>query len=68
MSNDTSPNLPPLKLFYRASGSLLHVASLPSPYGIGDVGPAANRNGGDCAMSPGPIVFPRRCLRQKARC
>ena len=28
---------------YRASGVLLHVASLPSPYGIGDVGPAALR-------------------------
>jgi 4-alpha-glucanotransferase len=26
---------------YRASGVLLHVTSLPSPYGIGDVGPAA---------------------------
>ena len=26
---------------YRASGVLLHIASLPSPYGIGDVGPAA---------------------------
>jgi 4-alpha-glucanotransferase len=26
---------------YRASGVLLHVSSLPSPYGIGDVGPAA---------------------------
>ena len=26
---------------YRAAGVLLHVASLPSPYGIGDVGPAA---------------------------
>src|SRR5580700_11757256 len=26
---------------YRASGVLLHVASLPSPYGIGDLGPAA---------------------------
>src|SRR5262249_14402926 len=26
---------------YRASGLLLHVTSLPSPYGIGDVGPAA---------------------------
>src|ERR1700683_4206550 len=25
----------------RASGLLLHVTSLPSPYGIGDVGPAA---------------------------
>jgi 4-alpha-glucanotransferase len=26
---------------YRASGVLLHITSLPSPYGIGDVGPAA---------------------------
>jgi 4-alpha-glucanotransferase len=26
---------------YRASGVLLHVTSLPSRYGIGDVGPAA---------------------------
>src|SRR5246127_5116825 len=26
---------------YRASGVLLHVTSLPSAYGIGDVGPAA---------------------------
>jgi 4-alpha-glucanotransferase len=26
---------------YRASGVLLHVTSLPSPYGIGDMGPAA---------------------------
>ena len=28
---------------YRASGVLLHVTSLPSPYGIGDVGPAARQ-------------------------
>src|SRR6187551_3530403 len=26
---------------YRASGVLLHVTSLPSPYGIGDIGPSA---------------------------
>src|SRR5689334_16121912 len=26
---------------YRASGVLLHVTSLPSPYGVGDIGPAA---------------------------
>ena len=32
------PSFPPR---YRASGVLLHVASLPSPYGIGDLGPAA---------------------------
>ena len=33
--------LPPFPAQYRASGLLLHVTSLPSPYGIGDVGPAA---------------------------
>src|ERR1700745_1147048 len=32
---------PPFPAGYRASGLLLHVTSLPSPYGIGDVGPAA---------------------------
>jgi 4-alpha-glucanotransferase len=32
---------PPFPTGYRASGVLLHVVSLPSPYGIGDVGPAA---------------------------
>ena len=39
MSRDAS--LPPFPPEYRASGLLLHVTSLPSPYGIGDVGPAA---------------------------
>jgi 4-alpha-glucanotransferase len=34
-------NLPPFLPEYRASGLLLHVTSLPSFYGIGDVGPAA---------------------------
>jgi 4-alpha-glucanotransferase len=33
--------LPPFSPDYRASGVLLHVTSLPSPYGIGDVGPSA---------------------------
>jgi len=32
---------PPFLPEYRASGLLLHVTSLPSPYGIGDVGPSA---------------------------
>ena len=41
MSNDSSRNLPPFPPAYRASGLLLHVTSLPSPYGIGDVGPRA---------------------------
>src|SRR5215472_10019157 len=36
-------NLPPFPPEYRASGMLLHVTSLPSPYGIGDVGHAAFR-------------------------
>ena len=41
MSNDSPPNLPPFPSSYRSSGLLLHVTSLPSPYGLGDVGPAA---------------------------
>ncbi len=40
MSSD-SVSLPPFRPEYRASGLLLHVTSLPSPYGVGDVGPAA---------------------------
>src|SRR6476620_7031745 len=34
-------SLPPFPAEYRASGLLLHVTSLPSPYGIGVVVPAA---------------------------
>jgi 4-alpha-glucanotransferase len=34
-------SLPPFPAGYRSSGLLLHVTSLPSRYGIGDVGPAA---------------------------
>ena len=34
-------SLPPFPADYRASGVLLHITSLPSPYGIGDVGPTA---------------------------
>jgi 4-alpha-glucanotransferase len=34
-------NLPPFPAEYRASGLLLHVTSLPSRYGVGDLGPAA---------------------------
>ena len=42
MSDNSSPtSLPPFPPDYRASGVLLHVTSLPSPYGIGDVGPAS---------------------------
>ncbi len=40
-SNDRPLSLPPFPLDYRASGLLLHVTSLPSVYGIGDVGPSA---------------------------
>ena len=39
--SDPKPNVPPFPDSYRASGLLLHVTSLPSPYGVGDVGPAA---------------------------
>ena len=34
-------NIPPFPPEYRASGLLLHVTSLPSPYGVGDLGPSA---------------------------
>src|SRR4030095_7106181 len=34
-------SLPPFTANDRASGVLLHVTSLPSPYGIGDLGPTA---------------------------
>ncbi len=34
-------DVPPFPPGYRASGVLLHVTSLPSAYGIGDLGPAA---------------------------
>jgi 4-alpha-glucanotransferase len=40
MSNDNSKTAP-FSLSERGSGLLLHVSSLPSPYGIGDFGPVA---------------------------
>jgi 4-alpha-glucanotransferase len=40
-SGTHDPDLPPFPAEYRGSGLLLHVTSLPSPYGVGDVGPAA---------------------------
>lgn len=33
--------LPPFPAKYRSSGILCHITSLPSPYGIGDLGPSA---------------------------
>lgn len=36
-----SESFPPFPAEYRAAGVLLHVTSLPSAYGIGDVGPVA---------------------------
>ena len=42
MSDNRRPtSLPPFPADYRAFGVLLHITSLPSPYGIGDAGPAA---------------------------
>lgn len=38
---DGQAGFPPFTSECRASGTLLHVTSLPSPYGIGDVGPCA---------------------------
>src|SRR6266853_2213736 len=40
-SNGGLRNIPPFPPEYRAAGLLLHVTSLPSPYGIGDLGPSA---------------------------
>jgi 4-alpha-glucanotransferase len=40
-ANDGPTTVPPFPPDYRASGLLLHVTSLPSPYGIGDLGPFA---------------------------
>ncbi len=40
-SNGRPENVPPFPPEYRASGLLLHVTSLPSPYGIGDLGSSA---------------------------
>ena len=39
--NPSTKSVPPFPPEYRASGLLLHVTSLPSPYGVGDVGPSA---------------------------
>jgi 4-alpha-glucanotransferase len=41
IDNGHSMGLSPFPSGYRASGVLLHVTSLPSAYGIGDMGPAA---------------------------
>jgi 4-alpha-glucanotransferase len=40
-SDGSAASVPPFPSEYRASGVLLHVTSLPSPYGIGDLGTAA---------------------------
>jgi 4-alpha-glucanotransferase len=40
-AGDGSVSIPPFPSGYGASGVLLHVTSLPSPYGIGDLGSAA---------------------------
>ena len=39
--NDGRTNVPPFPQEYRGSGLLLNVTSLPSPYGIGDLGSSA---------------------------
>ena len=41
MPTATQTRKSPFPANYRASGVLLHVTSLPGPYGIGDLGPAA---------------------------
>jgi 4-alpha-glucanotransferase len=39
--NDGRTTVPPFPSEYRASGLLMHVTSLPSPYGVGDLGSSA---------------------------
>jgi 4-alpha-glucanotransferase len=39
--NPNAKSVAPFPPEYRASGLLVHVTSLPSPYGVGDVGPSA---------------------------
>jgi 4-alpha-glucanotransferase len=39
--SDRVAGVPPFPPGYRASGVLLHITSLPSAYGVGDLGPAA---------------------------
>src|SRR5271169_5941099 len=41
MSNGNGQKVPPFPPEYRASGLLLHITSLPSRYGIGDLGSSA---------------------------
>lgn len=41
MNDLTVPMISPFPRDHRGSGLLLHITSLPSPYGIGDLGPAA---------------------------
>jgi 4-alpha-glucanotransferase len=41
INDEPRTSLPPFPPDYRVSGLLLHVTSLPSAYGIGDVGPSA---------------------------
>jgi len=53
MSDELS-NCAPLPTAYRASGLLLHVTSLPSAYGIGDLGPGRSR-GLTVYMMPGKL-------------
>ena len=72
-------SLPPFPPDYRASGVLLHVTSLPSAYGIGDVGGAAaawidrlrgrDRAGGRCCRWGRPATAILRislCRRSRA--
>jgi 4-alpha-glucanotransferase len=41
MTSDSGLPVPPFPSSYRDCGLLLHATSLPTPYGVGDVGPAA---------------------------
>ena len=59
IDNGGLTSVPPFPPEYRASGLFLHVTSLPSPYGIGDVTTSSRRGYFGLAMSRAQALFVR---------
>ena len=55
-SSEYQAAMPPFRPGCPSSGVLLHVTSLPSPYGIGDVGPSRLRMGGPAPQCRPEVV------------
>jgi len=64
MTVDNGREVPPFPSSYRVSGLLLHVTSLPSPYGI----ESNNGSGASCVMTARPTVFLGRQQRSSRSC